>query len=77
MSALTYAFAVFNETLRMFPPVHSIPKCVAEDTAITITNAAGEQTTLPMPQGSNISIHTPGLHYNREPSFGYRAASSS
>lgn len=49
----------------MFPPVVSIPKRVEEDTAITITNAAGERTTIPMPEGSNISMHVPGLHYNR------------
>ncbi|EKM58127.1 uncharacterized protein PHACADRAFT_58785, partial [Phanerochaete carnosa HHB-10118-sp] len=55
---------VLYETLRMFPPVHSIPKSVAEDTAITITNAAGARTTIPMPKGSSISLHTPGLHYN-------------
>ncbi|KAF7790506.1 hypothetical protein EIP86_001461 [Pleurotus ostreatoroseus] len=61
---LSYSLAVLNETLRLFPPVHSIPKSVAEDTTITITNAAGEKTTIPMPAGSNISMHIPGLHYN-------------
>jgi hypothetical protein len=49
----------------MFPPVHSIPKSVAEDTTVTITNAAGERTTVIMPKGSTISMHIPGLHYNR------------
>lgn len=49
----------------MFPPVHSIPKSVAEDTTITVTNVAGERTTIPMPRGSSISMHIPGLHYNR------------
>lgn len=57
--------SVLNETLRMCPPVHSIPKSVAEDTTITITNAHGERTTLIMPKGSSISMHIPGLHYNR------------
>nr|BAL05166.1 cytochrome P450 [Phanerodontia chrysosporium] len=64
MRSLSYCEAVLYETLRMFPPVNSIPKSVAEDTAITITNADGERTTVPMPRGSSISIHTPGLHYN-------------
>ncbi|GJE85498.1 cytochrome P450 [Phanerochaete sordida] len=64
LRSLSYCEAVLYETLRMFPPVHSIPKSVAEDTAITITNAAGARTTVPMPKGSSISLHTPGLHYN-------------
>ena len=49
----------------MFPPVHSIPKSVAEDTTITISNSSGERTTIILPQGSSISMHTPALHYNR------------
>ena len=53
----------------MCPPVHSIPKSVAEDTTITITNVQGERTTLIMPKGSSISMHIPGLHYNRTYSF--------
>lgn len=65
MPSLLYCFAVLNETLRMFPPVVSIPKRVEEDTMITITNTAGERTTIPMPKGSTISLHAPGLHYNR------------
>ncbi|KAI0090485.1 cytochrome P450 [Irpex rosettiformis] len=64
MSSLTYCLAALNETLRLCPPVHSIPKSVAEDTTITITNAQGERTTLIMPKGSTISMHIPGLHYN-------------
>ncbi|KIP01299.1 hypothetical protein PHLGIDRAFT_507626 [Phlebiopsis gigantea 11061_1 CR5-6] len=63
-NSLSYCQAVLYETLRLFPPVHSIPKSVAEDTSITITNANGQRTTVPMPKGSSISIHTPGLHYN-------------
>lgn len=57
--------SVLYETMRLFPPVHSIPKSVAEDTTLTISNNAGEKTTLVLPQGSSISMHTPGLHYNR------------
>ncbi|KAI0346715.1 cytochrome P450 [Trametopsis cervina] len=64
MTDLTYCIAVLYETMRLFPPVHSIPKSVAEDTTLTITNAAGEKTTLVMPAGSTISMHIPGLHYN-------------
>ena len=32
----------------MFPPVQTIPKWVAEDTTITISNVTGETTTIPM-----------------------------
>ena len=62
---LLSCISVLYETLRMYPPVHSIPKSVAEDTTLTISNSAGQKTTLILPQGSSISIHTPGLHYNR------------
>ncbi|OBZ67576.1 hypothetical protein A0H81_12405 [Grifola frondosa] len=55
---------VFNETLRMFPPVLGIPKSSAEDTTLVTSNAAGEKLTVPVPQGTYILLHTPGLHYN-------------
>ncbi|EMD35530.1 hypothetical protein CERSUDRAFT_116271 [Gelatoporia subvermispora B] len=64
MNALTYSLAVFNETLRMFPPVNGIPKYSAEDTTIVTSNAAGEKCTVVVPQGARFLIHTPGLHYN-------------
>ncbi|KAJ3520439.1 hypothetical protein NM688_g9161 [Phlebia brevispora] len=64
INAFSYCLAILNETLRMFPPVHSIPKSVAEDTSITVINVAGDKVTIPMPSGSNISMHMPGLHYN-------------
>lgn len=57
--------SVLYETLRLYPPVHSIPKSVAEDTTLTVGNSSGEKTTIILPHGSSISIHTPGLHYNR------------
>jgi len=64
MSLLTYSMAVFNETLRMFPPVNNIPKYSAEDTSITITNAAGEKRVLPIPQRTIVILNTVGVHYN-------------
>ncbi|OCH86802.1 cytochrome P450 [Obba rivulosa] len=64
MNSLTYSMAVFNETLRMFPPVNGIPKRSAEDTTIVASNGAGEKCTIVVPQGTNFMIHTPGLHYN-------------
>ena len=55
---------VFNETLRLFPPVITIPKQSAEDTSFTTTNACGEKRTIPVPAGTYISICTPALHNN-------------
>ncbi|KDR75778.1 hypothetical protein GALMADRAFT_248465 [Galerina marginata CBS 339.88] len=64
MPLLTYSNAVFYETLRMFPPVSAIPKIAAEDTSLVASNCHGEQTTVPIPKGTDITISTPGLHYN-------------
>ncbi|KAI0298659.1 cytochrome P450 [Multifurca ochricompacta] len=64
MGRFTYSLAVFYETLRMFPPAPSIPKEVAEDTTLTVTNADGGKTTFPVPSGTEINLHVPGLHYN-------------
>ncbi|KAI0341851.1 cytochrome P450 [Trametopsis cervina] len=64
MNVLTQSMAVLYETLRMFPPVHTIPKVAAEDTALTTVNVAGEIVTVPIPKGTPLTINTPGLHYN-------------
>jgi len=64
MPLYTYSVAVFNETLRLFPPVINIPKISVEDTVLTVGNAFGEKRTVPIPKDTRISINTPGLHYN-------------
>ncbi|KAJ4475587.1 cytochrome P450 [Lentinula aciculospora] len=64
MPLFTHSMAVFNETLRMFPPVNGIPKYSSEDTSLTVGNAAGEKLVLPVPQGTHIVVNTVGLHYN-------------
>ncbi|EAU91427.2 614/534 cytochrome P450 [Coprinopsis cinerea okayama7 len=64
MPKLTRAMAVFNETMRLFPPVTNIPKESAEDTTLTLTNDFGERVTIPVPKGTQIAINTAGLHYN-------------
>ncbi|TFK44816.1 cytochrome P450 [Crucibulum laeve] len=64
MPLLTRSMAVLNETLRMFPPVTAIPKYSAEDTVLTAGNINEDSTTIPVPQGTAITISTPGLHYN-------------
>lgn len=58
-------YSVFNETLRLFPPAITIPKQSAEDTSFTTTNAYGEKRTIPVPKGTYVTVHTPGLHNNR------------
>ncbi|KAI0760159.1 cytochrome P450 [Fomes fomentarius] len=63
-STLHYTMAVFNETLRLFPPAITIPKQSAEDTSFTTTNAYGEKRTIPVPKGTYVTVHTPGLHNN-------------
>ncbi|KAN0113944.1 Cytochrome P450 [Russula decolorans] len=64
MSRLTQSLAVFYETLRLFPPVTGIPKIAAQDTTLTVSNVNGEKTTFPVPSGTQVELHVPGLHYN-------------
>ncbi|TCD65732.1 hypothetical protein EIP91_002261 [Steccherinum ochraceum] len=64
LSALDYVEAVMNETLRMYPPVVSIPKVSAEDTTLATTNSAGEKIIVPIPAGASVNLHVVGLHYN-------------
>ncbi|KAJ7595400.1 cytochrome P450 [Mycena floridula] len=63
-SLLKQSLAVWNETLRMFPPVVIIPKEAAEDTTLSTTNDDGQTMTFPVPRGTQLDIHTVGLHYN-------------
>jgi cytochrome P450 len=64
MSRFTRVMAVLYETLRMFPLIPAIPKEAAEDTRLTVDNADGGKTTFPVPSGTPILLHVPGLHYN-------------
>ena len=45
--------------------VPTIPKVAAQDTTLTVSNVDGGKTTFPVPSGTMIDIHVPGLHYNR------------
>lgn len=45
--------------------VPSIPKQAAEDTTLTVGTADGGKTTFPVPAGTEVNLHVPGLHYNR------------
>ncbi|TFY50345.1 hypothetical protein EVG20_g11573 [Dentipellis fragilis] len=64
MGQFTWSMAVFYETMQMFPPLVSIPKISVEDTSLVVSNAMDEKTTIPIPCGTDIVIHMPGLHYN-------------
>ncbi|KAG2359627.1 cytochrome P450 [Suillus spraguei] len=64
MPSLAYSSAVFNETLRMFPPVSTVPKTSAEDTTFTLTDVNGTLKTVVVPAGLNLSVDMPALHYN-------------
>ncbi|KAI0000164.1 cytochrome P450 [Russula compacta] len=64
INRLTYPLAVLYESLRLFPSVQNIPKVVAEDTTLTVSNAEGGRTTFPLQSGTEIILHVPGLHYN-------------
>ncbi|KZV73228.1 614 534 cytochrome P450 [Peniophora sp. CONT] len=64
MPLFTYSMAVFYETLRIQPPVVAIPKYSEEDTTLNVLNAEGRRTTIPIPKGTGIAVHTPGLHNN-------------
>jgi len=46
------------------PPVPVIPKVAAQDTSLTVSSVDGRETTFPVPSGTMIDIHVPGLHYN-------------
>ncbi|KAG5731294.1 putative cytochrome P450, partial [Termitomyces sp. T112] len=64
MPLFTHSMAVFYETLRMFPPVPSIPKFSAEDTTLSTIDAEGNKVVVPVPRDAIISINVAGLHYN-------------
>ena len=45
--------------------VIGIPKKSAEDTTLHVTDSSGQKKTVFVPKGADITLHTPGLHYNR------------
>ncbi|KAG2343125.1 cytochrome P450 [Suillus weaverae] len=64
MPSLAYSSAVFNESLRMFPPVCTVPKSSAEDTTFNLTDVNGTLKTVVVPKGLGLILDVPGLHYN-------------
>jgi hypothetical protein len=51
--------------------VINIPKVAAQDTTLTVSNGEDGMTTFPVPSGTCIDIHVPGLHHNRTPNIFY------
>jgi hypothetical protein len=36
-----------------------------EDTTLMASNRDGTKTSIPVPAGTTVSLHLPGIHYNR------------
>ncbi|KAI0279053.1 cytochrome P450 [Russula aff. rugulosa BPL654] len=67
MSRFSQSLAVFYETLRLLHydnQAAGIPKVTAQDTTLTVSNVNGGKTTFPVPSGTLVELHVPGLHYN-------------
>ncbi|KAH9962276.1 cytochrome P450 [Lactifluus volemus] len=64
MSRFTHSLAVLYETLRLFPPATDIPKMATEDTTLMASNRDGTKTSIPVPAGTTVTLHVPGIHYN-------------
>jgi hypothetical protein len=47
------------------PKVPDIPKMAAEDTTLMASNRDGTKTSIPVPAGTMLTLHVPGIHYNR------------
>ncbi|KAF8993228.1 cytochrome P450 [Cyathus striatus] len=55
---------VYNETLRMIPPVPAIPKYTTEHTTFKVGNIHGNTQEIDVPKNSSIIISVAGVHYN-------------
>jgi hypothetical protein len=52
-------------TIRHGDQVTIIPKIAAQDITLTVGNVNGGTTTFPVPSGTEVNLHVPGLHHNR------------
>lgn len=52
-------------TIRYGDQVANIPKIAALDTTLTVSKVDGEKITFPVPSGTEVELHVPGLHHNR------------
>lgn len=45
--------------------VANIPKIAAQDMILMASKVDGEKITFPIPSGTEVELHVPGLHHNR------------
>ncbi|KAG8797082.1 hypothetical protein FRC17_007849, partial [Serendipita sp. 399] len=64
---LTYGTAIIQETLRLQPIAHTIPRESMHDTQFSTRKCNGEAVTVPIPKGSGILVNVVATHYNRKP----------
>ena len=64
---------LWNEVVtdQAFIQVSHIPKVADIDTSITCTNIHGQTKVIPIPKGTELTIATNALHYNRKDVFFY------
>ncbi|KAF8997386.1 cytochrome P450 [Cyathus striatus] len=61
---LKYMMAVYNETLRMIPPIPAIPKYTTEHTTFQAGNVDGISQDVVIPKNSSVIISLAGVHTN-------------
>ncbi|KAL1715836.1 cytochrome P450 [Schizophyllum commune] len=65
MHKYAYTLAVIYETLRMFPPVVTVPKVSAQDQVVTGKRLSdGSKVDIPCPAGTSVHFAVVGLHNN-------------
>jgi hypothetical protein len=52
-------------TMRYGDQVANTPKIAAQDATLTVCKVDGGKTTFPVPSGTEVELHVPGLHHNR------------
>lgn len=68
---MTYATAVFMESLRLHPSVIVIPKYCVKDSVIPLggrggcKGSEGERSQVVCPAGTEVLLDAPALHHNR------------
>ncbi|KAI3602256.1 cytochrome p450 [Moniliophthora roreri] len=62
---LTRSLAVIYETLRLFPSAIVIPKETSEDTSFRLSRSDGKEVkNIALAKGTQIILHSHGVHYN-------------
>lgn len=68
LSSLKWSAATVNETLRLFPPILTIPKRCASDAVLTVHSLSPEGEATPtqifVPAGANVRLDVFSLHHS-------------